>query len=253
MNKLFSYLGLIFFITFSFYITEKIAIMARNTDPTYTKILTYQEHNTEPVNAIINGNNIIPGINGKELNALKSLINVKKSNYFDEMFLVYNEIYPEISLKDNLDKIIIKGNPQKQSVSLIINNDNKYKSFFKDNNIYVDVLINNNYEPSKNEEIINNATKESYDTIEKYLNNNNYNTNICISSSYCPNYKYLVKPTFNLTSNNIIEVKNSITCGSIIYIDNNIKQEELNILIQKINSLNLSIIKLSDLISESIL
>ena len=251
LKKFFSSLGLVFFILFSFYFTEKIAIMARNTDPVYTKILSYNEYNTEPVNAIIDGDNIIPGLNGKELDAVKSLMNIKKSNYFDEMFLVYNQIQPDISLKNNLDKIIIQGNNQKNSISLIINSTNKYKSFFKNNNINISVLINKNYEPLKNEELINNASKENYDTIEKYLNKNNYNTNICLTSSYCPNYKYLVKPTINLTSNNVIDVKNSITSGYIIFIDDNIRIEDLNIIIQKINSLNLSIIKLSDLISES--
>lgn len=253
LKKLFSCLGLITFITFSFYITEKIAIMARNTDPIYSKIKTYNINNTSYVNAIVDGNTVIPGINGKELDEIKSLMNIKKSNYFDEMFLVYNQIPPEISLKDNLDKVIIQGNAKKNSVSLILYSNNNLKSFFKDNNIPISILINNDYEPQKNEEMINNADKSNYDKIEKYLDNNDYNTNICISTSYCPNYKYLVKPTHTLTNNNIIEVKNSIFSGSIILINNSARQEDINILIQKINSLNLSIVKLSDLISESIL
>ncbi|UKI29085.1 MAG: hypothetical protein L6V78_01690 [Clostridium sp.] len=72
-------------------------------------------------------NTIIPGLNGKEIDYKKSLVKMEDFNAFNEHFLKFNDITPEISLEDNKDKIIIKGNPKKRSVSLILEQDKEKK------------------------------------------------------------------------------------------------------------------------------
>ena len=53
-------------------------------------------------------------------------------NAFNENFLKFNDITPEISLEDNKDKIIIKGNSKKRSVSLILEQDKEKANELKD-------------------------------------------------------------------------------------------------------------------------
>ena len=238
---------------FSFYFTEKIALMAQKKDPLYEQIKAYENTKTEYVNALIAGNTIIPGLNGRELDEIKSLMNMKKAGSFSESFLVYKSILPEISLKDNLDKTIIKGNPQKQAVSLVLEYNEELIKYLTANNISFSVLTTlSNYSENNKFEMINYEDENNYKTLDKILNKNNSNTNICLKNSYCSNYKYLVQVNHILSKNNLITIKNKITSGDIIYVSTNTRVEDLAILIQQIRSQNLNIMSLSKLISEEI-
>ncbi|WP_405102108.1 polysaccharide deacetylase family protein [Oceanobacillus sp. FSL H7-0719] len=62
-----------------------------------------------------------PGRNGKEVNIEKSYRNMKKAGVFREELLVYNDLYPEISLQDLPAAPIYRGHPEKEMVSFIIN------------------------------------------------------------------------------------------------------------------------------------
>ena len=253
MKKIFSYLGLISFMIFSFYFTEKIALMAQKKDPLYEQIKAYENTKTEYVNALIDGNTIIPGLNGRELDAIKSLMNMKKAGSFSESFLVYKNILPEIRLKDNLDKTIIKGNPQKQAVSLVLEYNSELIKHLLNKNITFSVLTTlDNFSSTAKYEMINNEEEDNYKELEKLLNKNNLNTNICLTDSYCKNYKYLVKTTTTLTKNNLLDIKKDITSGMIIKVSANTRVEDLDILVQQIRSQQLNIMPLSKLISEEI-
>ncbi len=251
MKKIFSYLGLISFMIFSFYFTEKIAILAQSKDPLLEQIRTYSDNKTNYVNAIIKDDTIIPGLNGSELDEIKSLMNMKKAGSFSESFLIYKSILPEISLKDNLDKTIIKGNPSKQAISLVLEYNKDLIKYLTTNNIPFSVLTTlSNYSENNKYEMINYEEEDNYKTLDKLLDKNNSNTNICLKNSYCSNYKYLVQVTHNLSKNNLITIKNSITSGDIILVSTNTRSEDLAILIQQIRSQNLNIMPLSKLISE---
>ena len=251
MKKMFSYLGLFTFMIFSFYFTEKIAIMAQKKDPLYEQIKAFENNKTSYVNAVIKGDTIIPGLNGRELDAIKSLMNMKKAGQFSESFLVYKSILPDISLKDNLDKIIISGNPNKNGVSLVLEYNEELIKHLLNKNISFSVLTTlDNLNENAKYEIINNEEEENYSKLDKYLDKNNLNTNICLKDSYCPKYKYIVKTTNTLTKNNIIDIKNSLNSGMIIKVSSNTRIEDLDILIQQIMSKKLNILPLSKLISE---
>ena len=115
----------------------------------------------------------------------------------------------------------------------------------------------------KTEESINNNKFEqinndfnNYDYVEKILNKEKNNTNICIinrnNKNFCIRHKkYLVEPTFVLTPNNLVIIKNKIKPGSIILIKSSVTVDDLSYLINYIKSKNLKIVKLSNLISET--
>ena len=73
-------------------------------DPIYETIETVKkDYETSSVNGIIYDEYIIPGIIGKEVNVMESFQNMKYIGAFEENELVFNEIYPTISLADNKD------------------------------------------------------------------------------------------------------------------------------------------------------
>jgi hypothetical protein len=92
---------------------------------------------------IIKDNYIIPGMYGKRINEVKSLMNMKASGVFNSIFLVTDNIKPDISLKDHKDKIIQSGNIKKQAVSFIFENDETNAlTYFISAAIPADLLVN---------------------------------------------------------------------------------------------------------------
>ena len=68
-------------IVLSFYITDKSMIYIRSKNPIMQEIISKQDdYKVEAVNAIINDNTIIPGINGKEVDVNKTF------NKMDDFF-----------------------------------------------------------------------------------------------------------------------------------------------------------------------
>ena len=123
MKKVLEYLGLFAILIFSFYYTNKAAILARNANPIMKNIIDIKDSKAvSSIDAIINDDYIIPGLNGLVVNELDSFNKMRPYNIFNEYYLVYEQISPKISLENNKDKIIINGNKEKKAVSLIIDN-----------------------------------------------------------------------------------------------------------------------------------
>ena len=69
---------------FSFYYTDKIALMVQSNNPIMKQINQEKEkHEEESVNAIINEDKIIPGKNGLTINVEKSFSAMKSFNAFN--------------------------------------------------------------------------------------------------------------------------------------------------------------------------
>ena len=101
MRKTFEVIGLISLICFSFFYTEKISTVIKENDDILKEIESVaSQYKTEAINAIIDNNSIIPGINGREIDIKKSYKKMKKVNSFNSNLLVYKEIEPEISIKE---------------------------------------------------------------------------------------------------------------------------------------------------------
>ena len=135
MKKL-KYILTIIAIILSFYFTDKLMILVDNKNPLMQTIIKEEtNYNIKPVNAEIKDNTIIPGLNGKKVNRHKSLIKMEEFSKFNEIYLEYDEITPDISLKDNKDKIIVKGNKLKNKVALIVEENTLIENYLNDNNI----------------------------------------------------------------------------------------------------------------------
>jgi len=255
--KYFKYFFTFIIILLSFYITEQSALFFRGKDPILQTIKEYsKDYNVDPIDAIIDNNYIVPGMYGRRVNEIKSLVKMKSLKTFNSMFLKTDFIKPNISLIDNKDKIINRGNKKKNAISFILENDESNVITYLvsekiDASILVDkVSVNNN----KFEQINNDF--DNYDYVEKVLNKNKTNPNICIlnrsNKNFCIRHKkYIIEPTYVLSTNNLIIIKNKITSGDIILIKDNVSIDDLSFLINYIKSKNLKIIKLSELISES--
>lgn len=243
----------------SFYTTNKTANLARSKDPLLKEIQNAsKERKLDFVNAVIQDEYIIPGMYGSVVDELKSLSKMKEDDVFNSIYLVNQPIKPDISLSDNLDKIIIKGNSKKMQVSFIIdiNSSREIKDYLVKNNIKASILTTKeNYSKDNYFEQINNDFG-NYKALDKLLKKNKQNTNICILDSNNTNLnfckqrkKYLVKPDLFLDKTNIIEVKAALSSGSIIYLKD---ITYLDCLVEYIKSKDLNIVFLSELIKEKI-
>ena len=210
------------------------------------------DYKVQAINASISGDYITPGICGRMINKTKSYVNMKSFGIFNEYYLIFDEIKPDISLQDNKDKIIRQGNASKKSVAFLLEDNEKY---LEENNIKASLLITeDNYQKNSFFEQINNDL-EKYNNIESLLNKNNINKNICyvktLDNEFCQkNQKYLIEETFSLNSQNIVEAKKNIQSGAIILISKNAKLEEFKLLIKEIQFKGLNIVPISELITE---
>lgn len=255
--KFFKYLGLVAIMLFSFYYTDKIANLVLEKNSLYQEIDRIKnDYGEKSVSAIIEDNYIIPGLNGKEVAVKDSYYNMKSLETFNELYLVFEEKTPDVSLENNKDKIIRKGNKKKNSIAFIIENSETLKKFFNENNLKANILVTiEDYAQKENFEAINNDIK-NYEKVESLLNNASLNKNLCIVNNNIKNIclekeKYLIEPTI-LNNTTFLNIKNNLTSGDIIFIKNGTNLENLQMLIKDIKFKDLDIIYLSELISESI-
>lgn len=207
---------------FSFYYTEKVAIYVQNNTPLKKEIISYKEkNNIKYVNAEIDGEYIVPGINGLSVNVDKSYNKMKSYNVFSEKYLIYDQVKPQISISDFKDKIIHRGNIKKNAISILVRDDCNYISYFSDNKI-------------------------TYD----YLNKTNFcikiNDDDCAYST-----KHVVEPTLIINNQNFLKNVGLISKGYIVFIDNNLNMNYTYALINHIKYNNLNIYKLNEHLSEN--
>lgn len=256
MKKYYEYFGLALIMIFSFYYTDQIASIVLNKNPLMQTISDEAiNYNVKSVNAEINGDYIIPGINGLQVNIKESFYNMQETAIFNKYFLIYDEIKPDISLDNNKDKIITKGNKKNKQVSFVFEAENKLTNYFKSKNFPASLLVTiDTYSKNNFFEQINNET-ESFKTLENTLNLNKENKHICVINSYnkdicLKNKMFLVEPELELTNYNILDIKKNIESGSIILVDKYATLDDLIVLIKEINYKDLSIVPLSKIISE---
>lgn len=256
MKNLFKYIGITGVLLFSFYYTEKMSNFVINNSSLVMEINeNVDEFNIIPVSAVIDGNYITPGINGSIVNVLKSYNNMKGLDAFNSYYLIYDKVIPNISLNNNKDKIIKNGNKDKSSVAIIIKDNIDIINYSKEKKINITRLIDyDTYDKYAYYEQINNDINR-YKDVEKLLNNNNINKNICIINnnnlSLCQeNKKYLVEATIVLNNYNLGTIKDAIESGYIIYINDNVSLADYKILVRQIYYQDLDIVSLSKLITE---
>ena len=246
MRKFFQIVGMISLICVSFFFTEKTASVVKEADTIMIEIKKeYDSNKKEPVDAVIRGNTIIPGISGSEIDIEKSYQNMKRYGSYLESLLEYKVVSPKVSITKNYDKYVVSGNSSKNMVSLIflvkpedqieevikqLEKTNTKASFFLDgnwfekNNQKVLELIDAGYEVG-NLSYQNNYQDSSFvwmDTIIKKVGNQKIS--YCYSEienlndlDLCALHKnYTIMPTIVIKSYPYKEVKDQLTAGSII-------------------------------------
>lgn len=277
MKKYFQIIGILSLACFSFILTEKTALMVKNSDTLMQTIKEKEEvYKVESVNASIVDDTITPGIGGKKVNDNKSYSNMKRLGEFNENLLIYDYFLPEVTLSKTFDKYVIGGNPRKNMVSFIIkiNENNNVDSVLK---IVDDTKINlfidgawleeneSELEELKNYNIGNLSYNADYSKsgfiwmntiINKYSNQKN---KYCYQEDKNEEYlkicalqkNYTIMPSIILKDNPLIEVKNNLKSGSIISMSINDKTiKELPLIINYVNSKGYEIVNLDDLLSE---
>ena len=134
MKKIFQMIGLISLTCFSFFVTEKTALVVNNMDEIMIEIKSNKDnYKTNYINTKIDEDTIIPGVCGKTVNINKSYKNMKSNGYYSDKLFIYDYKKPKVSLTDNIDKYIIKGNSNKRMISLIfvLRNDDDITDILK--------------------------------------------------------------------------------------------------------------------------
>ena len=167
MNKkgYFRIIGILGIAAFSFFYTEKIANLTLDKNELYQSIKKEaSNYNEEYINAFIEDDKIVPGLNGKNVNIKNSFYNMKDLNAFNSYYLIYDTSYPEVTLENNKDKIVERGNQNKNSVAIILEYNKDTIKYFKDNNIDASILVDlDTFNKNESLEQINNEVNKYKD------------------------------------------------------------------------------------------
>ena len=281
MKNILKIIGLFVLIGFSFFYTDKVVEVIREEDSIMIELQEVKDiYKIDAVSANVVSNTIIPGVNGRVVNIDKSYKEMKSIGKFNKNNLVYDTVRPSISINNNKDKFIIKGNSLKQMVSIVfILDNNKYLD--KINKVSVDRDIIFNYFVDY-EFLIDNTTRikeitnsefYSYGNNGKYSPDNLLFSNNLISrissneAIYCLNNKmeeemlnlcsnndlYTITPSVIVNDNAYNVVSNNLESGSILLIDiNKDNIDNLEMIINYIDGKGLMIGGLSSLLTEEI-
>lgn len=272
-----------FLVIFSFYYTNKTIDIIRETDPIMKEIKSSNnKYYKKAINAKIKDNEIIPGINGKEIDYKKSYRKMKKYGNYNETLTVFKEIKPTISIDNIYNKYITVGNNEKKSVSLVfkIEKNTNIDNLKSINNILVNkntkstffidgLFLENNLNLIKDFnlselEILNydNNYKEIYfSSAINYLNNiTGKNAKYCYLDydnkeviELCSKLKlHTILPTIKVGNYPYKEIKKKLQNASIISIPINSSTEiELSMVIDYIKSRGYTFLTLDELLNES--
>ena len=270
MKNIVKTIGLITLICFSFFYTEQVITVVNEQDPIMIKINNEKDnYKVDVIEAIIKDNSIIPGINGKVVDALKSYNNMKEIGMFKDSYFIYKEVSPSNSLTNIYDKYIVRGNPYKKEVSIIftVTNDNELNNILDnidksyDINVFIDYkTLSNNLDKLKktnyniyageytkdNLTLLNNLIKNNFNSSLYCLTNENKVIEECLN-----NKMHTIKPT-NILDNAYTEIRSILNNGNIILMENNSKNaKEFMHTYKYIYSKGFKIVNLEELLKEN--
>lgn len=279
LKKMFSIIGTISLICFSFYYTDSAVDIIRKTDPIMKEIEEYSNNfgNTS-IDSILVNNNIIPGIKGNIVDIDKSYNNMKRLGKFDKSLIVFEEVLPTNTITDNYDNYIIAGNATKSNVSIVVlmedssyieeiikilSQKNAIATFFvtsellDDSDDLVSLILASGNKLELLDPIYEVKDVKKINLKKKLLSNEslNYCLTFTKNSSLLNNCKdnklHTIIPTIYDENYPYTEVKNNLKNGSIIAFKNNQNTlRELNIIINYINQKGKKIILLEKLLEE---
>jgi len=279
VKKIIYRLLIILLLVFSFYYTNNIIEFLKEKDPIMKDIKnTEDKYKVDSVNALIMDNSIIPGKVGKSIDYKKSYSKMKQYGNYNEALTILKEVKPVISIDDNYDKYIIRGNKEKRSVSLvfkvykdseldtilgILDNENVSANFFIDGTYLENNVLKLKCMKNHELEILsyNNSYDESlFKTSISYLENiTGKGVNYCFKDksnkviSICKKMNlHTINPSINIDKHLYKTVKTKLDNSIIINIDvNNYNEKELSSTINYIREKGYKIVLLKELLSEN--
>lgn len=245
IKKLVQIIVVCFLMCFSFYYTEKSVNLVKNTDPIMKEIKQQaEEYKVEVTNAVFEEDEAISGYNGLEVDYEKSYQAMKRYGKYNKDSIVLKEIMPTISIKENYDKYVVKGNYLKDTVGLVfvldeISDVNQVLHILNNKNVTATFITSNKY-LEDNPKTIYSLAKEDYEVQLKVKNEDdlvlarntlkniiNYSGDYCYlekkdakTLSICEKAKmHTVLPT--ITVSKFKDIKDNLESGAIIKINNN--------------------------------
>ena len=276
MKKI-KYLWLVLFLIGSIYYTNQSIMYSRKKDPIMIQIEeSKRKYEIRPVNALIQEDYIIPGLNGITIDIEKTYHQMKQYGAYNESLTVLKEQKPDRSLNNHYNKYIENGNPEKRKVSLVLKassdldlmiryleQNHVVGTFFIDGSLleieyaYIKNHKNHEYEILSYENKYNTAylkTSISYlQSITKQKVRFCYNeTKNKKFFHFCTKEKlYTIVPKKIYNENLYYQVKQQIENGDIIVIDWNKEiEKEFSSTIQYIKSKGYEIVTLKELLDE---
>ncbi len=273
LKKIFKISAVLLLVGFSFFYTEKVTMIARNSDP-IMRAIKKEESNKKVsnVNPVINKDEYIMGINGCEIDVDKSYSKMRSVGEFKEELIVMKETSND---KDLTDKYVIGGNNKEKKVSLIfiVNKDidSNLTDYINDKNIKVNYFIDGKYLEenmitvkflSENSNIYYLGENEEYSDENMLYHNNLISMNgsnepkYCFTSDkdnntlkLCNDYDMVTIKSDILKDNIYNRIKDKLNNGVIFAIDSD-NIDEIKVSINYILSKGYNIISLEDLLSE---
>ena len=282
LKKYISYLGVLILACFSFYYTDKATSIIKRNDPIMKNILSESDNYLiEPVNAVVNNDEIIPGVNGIRVNLDKSYKNMKKNNIFDENMYVFEEIKPNISFIEEFDKYIVSGNSLNNNISLVFKVvdtsylDKLYSIILEKNidaTLFIDGYVLENNTDKVIELIESGLEIENLGYDGAYNNDKFIWTNNVLASltkkdpKFCytdykvskiieicsKNNMYTIKPSISINNYPFLSIKNELKNGLIIGFNLNYEViKELPSIITFIKQKGYNLVTLDNLLNEN--
>lgn len=273
LKKIFKISAVLLLVGFSFFYTEKVTLIARNSDP-IMRAIKKEESNKKVsnVNPVINNDEYIMGINGCEIDVDKSYSKMRSVGEFKEELIVMKETSND---KDLTDKYVIGGNNKEKKVSLIfiVNKDidSNLTNYINDKNLKVNYFIDGKYLEenmitvkflSENSNIYYLGENEEYSDENMLYHNNLISMNgsnepkYCFTSDkdnntlkLCNDYDMVTIKSDIIKDNIYKRVKDKLNNGVIFAIDSD-NIDEVKVSINYILSKGYNIISLEDLLSE---
>lgn len=273
LKKIFKISAVLLLVGFSFFYTEKVTLIARNSDP-IMRAIKKEESNKKVsnVNPVINNDEYIMGVNGCEIDVDKSYSKMRSVGEFKEELIVMKETSDD---KDLTDKYVIGGNNKEKKVSLIfiVNKDidSNLTNYINDKNIKVNYFIDGKYLEenmitvkflSENSNIYYLGENEEYSDENMLYHNNLISMNgsnepkYCFTSDkdnntlkLCNDYDMVTIKSDIIKDNIYKRIKDKLNNGVIFAIDSD-NIDEIKVSINYILSKGYNIISLEDLLSE---
>lgn len=273
LKKIFKISAVLLLVGFSFFYTEKVTLIARNSDP-IMRAIKKEESNKKVsnVNPVINNDEYIMGINGCEIDVDKSYSKMRSVGEFKEELIVMKETSND---KDLTEKYVIGGNNKEKKVSLIfiVNKDidSNLTNYINDKNLKVNYFIDGKYLEenmitvkflSENSNIYYLGENEEYSDENMLYHNNLISMNgsnepkYCFTSDkdnntlkLCNDYDMVTIKSDIIKDNIYKRIKDKLNNGVIFAIDSD-NTDEIKVSINYILSKGYNIISLEDLLSE---